>query len=165
MSICPISNEYNFTFIGTRADDGGQPEELIATVFKYGVEGTYGVEPYDTRVDNDFTFIGFTDGAYNFKLTGGVSGVVMSQDFLVDHNTRTSISQLVRDDVEDIMCGGCSQGDTYVLVKALFASAHVLMECGIAGGSGENISANDALDKIDLVLKGGCSKKLCASGC
>tara|TARA_R110002126_G_scaffold86464_1_gene208617 strand:- start:13012 stop:13509 length:498 start_codon:yes stop_codon:yes gene_type:complete len=165
MSICPISNEYRFTFTGVRADDGGQPEELIATVITYGAEGTYGVEPYDTRVDNNFTFIGFNDGVYNLKLTGGVSGVVMSQDFLVDHNAKTSVSQLVRDEVDSMMCGECIDDEAYVLSKALLSSSVALIECGITGGSGENITATDALNKIDLVLKGGCGTKLCASGC
>jgi hypothetical protein len=146
MSICPISNEYDFTFTGVRADDGGQPEELIAVVNRYGYEGDFSVEPYDTRVDNDFTFIGYEDGVYRFELTGGVSGLVMAVDFLVNHNAETSVSQLLKDDVDNIICGGCDQGEAYLLTRSLLYSA-------------------DALNKIDLVLKSGCGTKLCGGGC
>lgn len=165
MSLCPISNEYSFTYTGDRADDGGQPEELIAVVTKYGIEGDFSVEDYDTRVDNDFTFIAYNDGSYNFKLTGNVSGVVMSLDFLVNHNSKRSIAQVVKDDFHSIMCGGCDQGEDYVLTRSLLEAADALIECGVAGGSGENATANDALDKIDLVLKSGCGTKLCGGGC
>jgi hypothetical protein len=163
--ICPISNEYTFTFAGVRADDGGQPEELIAVVTRYGFNGEYSVEAYDTRVDNNFTFIGVVDGIYNFELTGGVSGVVMKQDFLVNHNAKTSISQLMKKNVDRMICGDCTSDETYILVSALLASSDALVECGVSGQSGQNIQATDALDKIDLVLKGGCGKKLCGSGC
>lgn len=159
MSICPISNEYSFTYEGVRADDGGTPEELIAVITKYGVNGDYSAEDYDTEVDNDFTFIATNDGTYNFKLTGAVSGLVMNENFIVDFNTRRSISQLVKEDVDKMMCGGCDQGCYYVLAKALLASSSSLFQCG------EMLEANNALDRINLVLKGGCPNKLCGGGC
>lgn len=165
MSLCPISNEYDFTYTGSRQDDGGQPEELIAVVTKYGEEGNYSVEPYDTRVDNDFKFIAFNDGVYRFELTGGVSGLVMVQDFIVNHNAKRSVSQLVKEDVENMMCGGCDQGCYYELSKALLASADALLGCAVVGQSGQMIEATNALDRIDLVLKGGCPNKLCSGGC
>lgn len=129
MSLCAEAIE-TFTYAGSRADDGGQPEELVVTITKYCQipSYTYGVDSYDLRADNTFTFHPTSDGSYKFVLTGGVSGVVMSLSFLVNTFAENNIGKLAQLDVEKLSCNKCLDCE-YQYKKALLALANSQFAC------------------------------------
>ena len=155
MSLCPISNIYTVTYTGSRADDGGTPEELTALLVNYTTGVFYSPATYDKTVDNDFVFTLYDDGVYVFVLTGAVSGLVMSYNLLVNHNAKTKIYQQLAQDIDALMCGKCSCSN-YIKMKGLLPTNESLEDC-------KDIDiAIRGLNKINDVCN---SKVTCSCGC
>jgi hypothetical protein len=106
MSVCLENTTYTFTLSGGHPGGG---ESLTASVFKYTDSGLveYALESYDPLVDSTFTFTPGTDGVYNFRVSGSVSGQLDYQDFLVDLTARSIVSGSIKDTVDSLMCGEC----------------------------------------------------------
>lgn len=108
MSLCPIVKEKTFTFTGSRADDGGQPEELEVFAVKYVDSTVTTPDAYDKRLDDDFTFPDLDDGVYQVVMIGALSGLLQNQIFIQDHDAKKRLVKQVKDDVANMMCGQCA---------------------------------------------------------
>jgi hypothetical protein len=132
MGLCVDSQ--TLTFDGVRADDGGQPEEVTLTITKYSDDptadpvNTYPPEAYDTRYDTEIEFSPLRDGSYKVVYTGGVSGLIETDNVLVKIHSNKNIGHLACSDIKTLMCNSCTS-DEYMHKKALSAMADAMSDC------------------------------------
>ena len=157
MSLCPISPDYTVEFTGTRADDGGQPEEVTVIASRY-IDPIF-VDPatYDKRLDDEmtFTFGNDQDGIYLITFVGNVSGLLQNQNLVVNHNAKNRIFIQGAKDMENLMCGKCSCSN-YDEMIAILHNEVDLDSC---------LDVKNATDSLNTI-NNECGKQvICSCGC
>lgn len=130
MGLCVDST--TLTFNGVRADDGGQPEELTLGITKFCIDpspafGSF-VATFDARLDTTFLFSPPSDGSYQVVYTGGVTGIIETDNVLVKFRANNNIGALAKADSNKLLCNECLS-DEYMLKKALIAMADNIFDC------------------------------------